>query len=313
MPADRILVLGGSGFVGRHVVNRLVADGYRVTVPTRARWRAQHLYPLPTVDLIETDVHDETVLARLATDALAVINLVGILNASGGDTFDRVHVELTRKIVDACRAVAVRRYIHMSALHADANGPSRYLRSKAEAEAIVASSGLDWTILQPSIIFGRGDAFLNLFARLARLLPVLAIGGANARFQPVHVGDVALCIVRALTLDATVNQRYPLCGPKVYTLRELVRYAAELSGVRRPIVALGPGLARLQAFALEHLPGQLMTRDNLASMQRDSTCDGPFPAVFGIAPAALEAIAPGYLSPESIHSRFDEYRGRSGR
>ncbi|HZQ60757.1 MAG TPA: complex I NDUFA9 subunit family protein [Casimicrobiaceae bacterium] len=308
MGTNTILVVGGSGFVGRHVVNRLVSQAYRVLVPTRKRDRARALFLLPTVDVIECDVGDPTVLARLATSADAVINLTGILHETRQGTFDRVHIELTREIVTACRGAGVRRLLHMSALHADPDGPSRYLRSKGDAEAIVATSGLDWTIFQPSVIFGREDRFLNLFAKLLRFMPVMMLASAGTRFAPVYVGDVAQCFVHALTDDRTVNQRYPLCGPKVYTLRELVDYAGEVSGASRPIIPLGRSLGRMQAAILERLPGPLMTRDNLASMQKDSVCDGPFPAVFGITPTALEAVAPTYLSPESIESRFDAFR-----
>jgi NADH dehydrogenase len=307
---DPILVLGGSGFVGRHVVNRLVADGRRVVVPTRLRDHARHLNVLPCVDVVEADVNAGPELARLVARAGAVVNLVGILNPSGSQTFARAHVELAQGVVAACRASGVRRVVQMSALHADPSGPSAYLRSKGEAEAAVAASGLDWTILQPSVIFGPEDRFLNLFAALLRFAPVMPLAGADAKFQPVYVGDVAECIVRALSLDATIGQRYPLCGPKVYTLRELVRYVGVTTGATRPIVPLGSRLATLQALALEHLPGTLMSRDNLASMKKDSVCGCDFPPVFGIAPQPLEAVVPSYLGASARASRYDAFRGR---
>ncbi len=308
-----VLVLGGSGFVGRHVVNRLVESDLRVVVPTRRRERAKELLPLPTVDVVEADVNDPVALTRLATDAAAVINLVGILHESDGQTFARAHVELAKTVIATCRAVGVRRLVHMSALNADPQGPSRYLRSKGEAAAAVIASGLDWTIFEPSVIFGREDSFLNLFARLARMFPVLPLAGADVKFQPVYVGDVAHCFARALALEAAIGRRYALCGPKVYSLRELVRYVAQTTGAPRPIVPLSPGLAKLQATLLEHMPGTLMTRDNLASMAKDSVCGAAFPAEFDIAPTALEAIAPSYLSPEAWHDRYDAYRVTSGR
>lgn len=313
MPASSVLVIGGGGFVGRYVVNRLVSQGYRVLVPTRRRDRARHLFLLPTVDVIETDPGDPTVLARLATGTEAVVNLAGILHETRTQTFADVHVELPRKIVAACKAAGVRRLLHMSALHADPQGPSLYQRTKGEGEAVVASSGLDWTMFQPSVIFGREDAFLNLFARLGRRLPIMAVAGASTRFAPIYAGDVAQCFVDSLDQDATVGQRYPLCGPKVYSLRDLVRYVGELTEHPRPIVGLSGGLASLQAGLLEHLPGKLMTRDNLASMQKDSVCDCPFPEVFGFAPTALEAVAPTYLSTEAVRSRYDAYRSQGGR
>jgi uncharacterized protein YbjT (DUF2867 family) len=312
MNGKPIVVLGGSGFVGRHLVSRLVADGNRVVVPTRSRERARHLILLPTVDVVEADVHDPAALARLVRGAAAAVNLVGILNEARPDDFDRVHVELPRKLIAACRDGSVPRLLHMSALNADPQGPSRYLRSKGEAEALVAASGLQWTIFQPSIIVGREDSFLNLFAKLQQLLPVIALAGAEARFQPVAVDDVANAYVRALGDDATHGQRYALCGPKVYTLRQLVAYVGELTGYRRPIVALGPGLSKLQASVLERLPGKLMSRDNLASMQRDSVCDCPFPPLLGGPPAALEAIAPTYIAAAAPTSRYGRIRSQRG-
>jgi NADH dehydrogenase len=307
-----IVVLGGTGFVGRHVIARLAAKGNRVVAPTRSRERARHLILLPTVDVIECDVHDPATLARLVGGAAAAINLVGILNESRHGDFERVHVELPRKLTAACRGAAVRRLLHMSALNADPQGPSRYLRSKGEAEGIVAASGLEWTIFQPSIIVGREDSFLNLFARLQRLLPVIALACAEARFQPVAVDDVANAYVRALADDATHGQRYPLCGPKIYTLRQLVAYVGELTGYRRPIVSLGPGLSKLQAAVLERLPGKLMSRDNLASMQRDSVCDCAFPPRLGGPPIALEAVAPTYLDAAAPRTRYGRMRSQGG-
>jgi NADH dehydrogenase len=240
----------------------------------------------------------------------AVVNLVGILNESGRETFVRAHVELAQSVVAACKASGVLRIVQMSALHADSAGPSAYLRSKGEAEAAIAASGLDWTIVQPSVIFGPEDRFLNLFATLLRFAPLMPLSRADAKFQPVYVGDVAECIVGALSLDATIGQRYPLCGPKVYTLRELVRYVGETIGATRPIIPLGPRLATLQALVLEHLPGTLMSRDNLASMKKESVCGCDFPPVFGLAPQPLESVVPTYLGAAAQASRYDAFRGR---
>lgn len=313
MEPGTILVVGGNGFVGRHLVGRLVEDGYKVVVPTRRRGNAKELNVLPTVNVVECDINRPPELRRLVDGVSAVINLVGILNESAANTFARAHVELPRNIVAACTEAGVRRLVHMSALNADPAGPSRYLRSKAEGEAAVAASRLDWTIFQPSVIFGREDRFLNLFAKLVRFAPVVPLARAEARFQPVYVGDVAECFARALPLDATLRQKYPLCGPEVYTLRDLVRYVGSLTGATRPVIALGPKLATLQAVVLEHLPGSVMSRDNLASMTKDSICGCEFPAVFGIAPQPLESIVPDYLGSDALRSRFDVYRLRGGR
>ncbi len=313
MALPTVLIVGGSGFVGRHVVTALVDAGYRVVVPTRRRAAARELFLLPTVEIVEADVRDAAVLAGLATGAAAVINLVGILNESSAQSFADIHVGITRSVIGACKAAGVARLLQMSALNADPAGPSRYLASKGEAEAAIVSSGLDWTIFQPSVIFGREDDFLNRFATFLRFFPLLPLPGADVKFQPVYVGDVAHCFAGALIDDATIGKKYRLCGPTVYTLRELVRYVGEVTGNVRPIVGLGPMLSRVQACALEMLPGTPMSRDNLLSMRRDSVCDCPFPAEFGIAPAAIEALAPAWLAPEAIRSRYDKIRAHGGR
>ena len=315
MSDNAILVLGGSGFVGRHLVARLVAAGRRVIVPTRRRERAKHLILLPTVDVVEADVHDEAALALLVRRASVVINLIGILHEPRRDAFERVHVGLARKLVAACVAAGVARLLHMSALNADPEGPSRYLRSKGEAERIVAASGLAWTIFRPSVIFGPEDSFLNLFAMLEKRMPLIPLACAGARFQPVYVEDVARAFAAAIDDDAALLGHLSLCGPKTYTLREMVAYVGELTAHKRPILPIGRGLSQLQARVLEWLPGPLMSRDNLASMERDNVCDcdGNALTKFGFAPTALEAVAPGYLATSAIKSRYDEFRAQSGR
>jgi uncharacterized protein YbjT (DUF2867 family) len=310
---ESVVVIGGSGFVGRHLVPRLVTAGYRVVVLTRRRERARHLLLLPTVEVVEADAGESPQLARIAAGAAAVVNLTGIINEVGKETFARAHIGVTQSAIDACRSAGVKRLVQMSSLNADPAGPSRYQRSKGEAEARIAASGLDWTIFQPSVIFGPEDSFLNLFAKLLRRLPVLALGSPNARFQPVYVGDVATCFVHAISDDATIGERYPLCGPTVYTLHELVRYVGEVTGAERPVLTLGPKLSKFQALALELLPGKVMSRDNLASMERDSVCNCDFPAIFGIAPTPLEVVAPAYLAPDAARSPYDDFRQHSGR
>ncbi len=254
MTQKTVLVVGGSGFVGRYIVGRLASSGHRVIVPTRRRDNARHLFLLPTVEVHEASVADADTLTRLAEGADAVINLVGILNETGRETFAAAHVGVTQRCIAACEAAGVRRFIQMSALNADAQGPSRYQRSKGEAEASIVASKLDWTIFQPSVIFGREDAFLNLFAGVLRYLPVMALAGADVRFQPVFVGDVAESFVRALELDATIGQRYPLCGPRIYTLRELVRLVGEIAETPRPIVPLGATLASCRHWCWRTCP-----------------------------------------------------------
>lgn len=321
MRMSNVLVVGGSGFVGRHVVARLAGRGYNVTVPARRRARAGHLITLPTVDVVEADVHEDATLARLVRGQDAAINLVGILQGSRGSPygpeFARAHVELPRHIVAACAAAGVRRLLHMSALGADSHGPSMYQRSKGDGEAQVRSSGLDWTIFRPSVIFGPEDKFLNMFAQLARVFPVLPVGGTAVRFQPVWVGDVADAFCNALDNGATFGRTYELAGPRIYTLRELVEFAARASGHPRPVITLPAGAARLQAMLMELAPGEpLMSRDNLDSMKVDNVASvQPFePAPeLGLQLTAMEAEAPSYLAGQGPRARLSSYRARAHR
>jgi uncharacterized protein YbjT (DUF2867 family) len=305
---DNVLVLGGSGFVGRHLVAALAGRGVLVTVPSRHRERAKHLLPLPTVDVVETDIMAPQVLNTLARGKQALINLVGVLH---GD-FERVHAELPKAVVKACRAQGVKRLLHMSALGVSAGAPSAYLRSKALGEkAVLGADDLEVTVFRPSVIFGPEDRFLNTFAALARLFPVLPLACPQARFQPVYVDDVARAMSHALEALDTNGKVYELCGPREYTLKELVELVCSITGRRRAIIGLPDRLAYLQAFVMEKLPGKLITRDNLRSMQVPNVCGGAFP--FGIGPQALEAAAPAYLAPSGPRERYPQLRWRARR
>ncbi len=296
-----ILLIGGSGFIGTHIAARLADAGYRVLVPTRRYGRARHLLVLPTVQVVEADVYDATQLDRLLQNCDAVINLVGVLHSRPGQpwgpAFERAHVELPRRIAKACLRNGVRRILHMSALGAAADGPSMYQRSKAEGEKLMFASGLDVTSFRPSVVFGADDQFLNLFAQMQRWLPLMVLGGAEAKFQPVWVGDVADAFVHALDDPATIGHIYELVGPHVYTLRELVRLAGVYSGHPRPVIALPDSMARLQAWLFEQLPGEpLISRDNIDSMKADNIGSGHYPLPPHWHPQPLEAVAPAYLS-----------------
>ncbi|MCS6995595.1 MAG: complex I NDUFA9 subunit family protein [Casimicrobiaceae bacterium] len=305
-----VLVLGGSGFVGRALIAKLARDAHRVTVLTRRRDRARELFLLPTVTVLEGNVQEPDTLARHLPGHEAVVFLIGILNERRRGDFDRVHVELVARLIDAMQRARCRRLVHMSALGAAPDAPSAYLRSKAAGEALVRSSGLDWTIFAPSVIFGAGDSFLNRFAALTSLLPPFApvlLPAADAQFQPVWVDDVARAFAHALARKQTFGQRYELVGPKRYRLRELVAYVMQLRGKRHPIIGLPDLAASALASILQHVPTQPLTPDNLASMRVPSVSDAPFPAFAGV-PAALEDIAPSYLAPQSLDDRARPFR-----
>lgn len=297
-----ILLIGGSGFVGTYLAARLAREGHHLTIPTRRPQAAAHLRVLPTAEIAVADVHDEHRLAALMRGQEAVINLVGILHggtgAPYGAGFARAHVELPKKIARAAQHAGVPRLLHMSALQADGRAPSGYLRSKAagEAAAFAVAPSVAVTVFRPSVIFGRGDSFLTLFARLLKLAPFVPLACADARFQPVWVGDVAAAFAASLTRPESLGQGYDLCGPRQYTLRELVAYAGELAGHRRLVVGLPPALATLQAWLMERLPNPPLTRDNLRSMQVPSVCGEGCTLPFGLTATPLEAVAPGYLT-----------------
>lgn len=319
MELKKVLLIGGGGFVGGWIANRLSERGIRVTIPSRHRDNAKEPILLPTVYVVNADVNDPAQLAPLMQGVDAVINLVGILHdgSSGqpfGKRFAAAHVELPKKIIAAMKQAGVRRLVHMSALKAAADAPSGYLRSKAAGEAAVlaAANELEVTVFRPSVIFGPDDSFLNTFATLLKLFPVLPLAGGAARFQPVYVGDVADAFVDCLTDGATVGQTYELCGPTAYTLRELVDYTGSLIGKRRLVIELPDTLAYLQASLLGLLPKPPMSPDNLRSMQVDSITEGRrnYP---GWQPRSLEAVAPGYLASINLKRRLDGYRCRAGR
>ncbi len=317
-----ILILGGTGFVGAHVCEKLVREGWRVTVLTRRRSNAQHLLPLPSTTVLEVDVHDEAALTRALTGQDAVVNLVAILHGTQ-ESFDKAHVALSQKLARACVAAGVEQVVHISAVGADAlqpqSAPSMYLRSKGQGEAVLMQAaigagadhgkhaGFELTILRPSVIFGADDKFINLFAKLQKIFPVMPLAGADARFQPVWVEDVATAVVRSLARvgasDAKTPRIIEVCGPDVFTLRELVQLSAQLSGVceghGRPVISLPRWMGLLQATLMELAPGQpVMSRDNLDSMQVDNVASGKLPGLpsLGITPSALRPIAQDFLA-----------------
>ena len=316
MDIASVCIVGGSGFVGRAVADHLCERGLRVRVLTRSRPRAMPIAVLPTAEIEVVDPQDAAALTRAFDDMDAVVNLVGILNEGPGHTFRACHVELPRKVVQACHGAGVQHLIHMSALGASADAPSAYQRSKAEGEgAVRAAAGmLPVTIFRPSIIFGEGGGIVDLFATLVRLSPVIPLARPDARFQPIWVEDVARCIADAVGNPRCFGKVYELGGPRTYTLREIVAFVASTLGRKRAIVGLPGPLARLQALALEMLPGKLMTRDNLRSMSVDNVTTAPFPEDFGFRPAPMESVVPGYLAGATAsRARYSRYRHYAGR
>ncbi len=311
----KLLVLGGTGFVGRHLCEKLQREGWRITVPTRRVANAVSVTHLPGVRVVQADVHDEAALVRLVAGHDAVVNLVAILHGSEA-AFERAHVRLPQVLVRACAVAGVRRLVHVSALGASQDGPSMYQRSKARGEDVLRAADLDLTILRPSVIFGSGDRFLNLFARLQAVFPFVPLAGARTRFQPVWVEDVAEAVVASLRADAvgrrSIGQIIECAGPDILTLGELVQLAGRLGSRQRPVVALPMALGRLQAWAMEWMPGEpLMSRDNLDSMAVDNVASGRAPdlASLGIRPAAVAAVAATYLGDAGPRSRLLALRG----
>jgi len=315
---QRICVLGGTGFVGTEIVERLAADQHRVLVPTRNVENGRHLKVLPTVTLVAADVHEPAALERLFQGQDTVINLVGILNESGhsGRGFDAAHRELTRKVVTACRSARVGRLLQMSALKADPAGPSHYLRTKGEAEEIIerdSGDALAWTLFQPSVIFGPDDGFVNRFAGLLKFLPVLPLAMPDSRFAPVSVDDVAEAFALALDDAETESRRFELCGPRTYTLRELVDLICATLEIRRLIIGLPEWASRLQARIFEYVPGKPLSWDNYLSLTVPSVCDSNGFGHFGIRPRSLETAMPLYIGKAGRNARYSRYRREAGR
>ena len=315
MQLKNVCVLGGSGFVGSAIVAKLQAAGYVVKVLTRRRDTAKHLLLLPSVQVVECNVFDPQSLTTALKGADVVINLVGILHQSRRLSFDLVHHQLPTQLVKICGNLGIKRLLHMSSLRADEHAPSQYLRSKAAGEAALnaARDQINITIFKPSIIFGAGDSFINLFAGLIKFLPVVLLAKPKAKFQPVWVEDVASCFVQSIPNRKTYGQSYELAGPKVYTFRELVQLVASTLGKKRPIVGLNDSLSYVQAFAMELLPIKLMSRDNLRSMEVDSVSADSIAKGFCLEPAMLETVIPEYLIDQTPRGAYDGFRKHAAR
>ncbi|HET7370567.1 MAG TPA: complex I NDUFA9 subunit family protein [Gammaproteobacteria bacterium] len=314
-----LCILGGTGFVGRHLTARLVDAGYHVKILTRDPSRHRDLLVLPTVKLVRADVHDPATLKREFEAVGAVINLVGILNERGhnGAGFEHVHVELTRKVLDACRETHVPRLLQMSALGANPASASHYQRTRGEAAQLLplTADGVPaTTVFEPSVIFGPQDTFINRFVRLLKLSPgILFLPCPDARLAPVYVGDVAEAFVRSLTRRDTVGERFALYGPDTYTMREIVKYTARMIGVHRAVIGLPDWASRLMANILEYAPGKPFSRDNYLSFKAGGVDAESGLAALGIEPASLEAEIPNYLAADNQRGRYNHYRAVAGR
>ena len=312
MHTSHICILGGTGFVGGHLATRLCQKNVKLTLLVRNAERAKHLSVLPGLNVIECDIFNPQQLEKQLKNIDVVINLVGILNERGhnGDGFRRTHLELPRRILDACHHQKVSRILHISALNADANtGPSHYLRSKGDGENHLHTfaGNCAVTSFRPSVIFGPGDSFFNRFAKLLRLSPGLfPLACGHARFAPVFVGDVVDAIIQAIDNKSTYGKRYDLCGPEDFTLNELVSYTAQILGKQTYIMNLPGVLARLQAQLLEFMPGKPFSIDNYNSLKVDSVCNNGQRM-----PTPISAIVPWYLGKPS--QQMDIYRRNVGR
>ncbi len=313
-------MLGGTGFVGRHLAATLVDAGYRVRIPTRNRERNRSLLVLPGVELLNADIHDGQSLSRLVRGCDAVVNLVGILHETprDGRGFHRAHVALVEKAIDACLQAGVERYVQMSALKANADhGPSYYLQSKGSGERVIkklAGDSLKYTILQPSVIFGPDDSFTRLFARLLTIFPVLPIARADARFAPVYVGDVAAAVAAVLADAETTGKTLQIYGPEILSLREIVAMIAKAIGKRRAIIGLPNWLGAVQAWVFDYIvPGRLLTLDNFRSLAVASVGTDDGLGELGIEPQSMRVLLPALLGDGGLQGTLSTYRQLAGR
>ncbi len=315
MTIKQVCVIGGAGFVGSSIVRKLDAAGYQVKVLTRHRERAKHLLLLPHVQVQTCHLNDTAALTHCLKGCDAVINLVGILHETKQHTFESVHHQLPKRIARICQDLGIKRLIHMSALQSSASAPSQYLRSKANGEAALSAFHkiINITIFKPSVIFGRGDSFLNLFASLIKVMPIIFLAKPAAKFQPIWVEDVATIFVNSLQNDDTYAKSYDLAGPSIYSLRELVQKVMRVLNKQRPIIGLTDKLSMVQAWLLECLPIKLMSRDNVRSMAIDSVALAPMASEIALSLTPIDAVLPEYIINKTPRGAYDQFRAAAGR
>lgn len=308
MAAQQLVILGGTGFVGSHLIPRLAADGHRIVVLSRNREQHRELSVLPGVSIRSADVYDDDALRMHLTGADAVINLIGILNPRRQHSFQRAHVDMARRLIAACETSGVKRLHQMSSLKAG-QGLSKYLKTRGEAEALVKASTLDWTIYQPSVIFGRGDGLVSRFSTLLRRMPVFPLARAKSRMAPTWVGDVSEAITRCVNGHPLSHRRsFELFGAEVLTLGEIVRSIRDCIGVRTPIMHLPDSLGRVQAQVAELLPGKPFSLDNFRSLRTDSVGKVDGYAALGIIQQPFTPWLPQLLLEPARQRRLNEAR-----
>lgn len=311
MTTRRYVILGGTGFIGSHLLATLAATGCQVTVLSRNRELGRAVSVLPNVRTVSTDVYDRRALERHFAGHDAVINLVGILNETGGATFTHAHVDLTATAIAACRQVGIRRFHQMSSLNAGERA-SKYLKTRGEADTQVRNSGLDWTIYRPSVVYGAGDGLVFRFLKLLQLAPVLPLAQPHAKFAPVWVGDVANAIARCLTDRTSIGKVFELYGPDTLELVDIVRAIRDAAGLQRGVLPLPAAFGRLQGLVAEWLPGKPFSRDNYASLSLDSVGDQEGLAHLGITPRRFRAMLPELLGRHAHARQLDRARATQG-
>lgn len=314
----KVLILGGSGFVGSHLTRRLAREGHRVSVGTRYAPGCKHLWVVPQATIRQFDPFDAERLAEELRGHDVAINLIGILNERGfgGSGFRRVHVELVERIIDACVEADVPRLIQMSGLNAG-RGESHYLRTRGEGEARVRAADRDGrvagTILRASTIFGPDDSFLNRFATLLKISPVLPLARPKAKFAPVFVDDVVEAFMRVLAEEDTAGRTYELCGSEEWALIDIVRWLRDQLDLKRAVIGLPDLLGRLQGMAFDFVPGKPFSSDNFKSLLLDSLCQQDGFEELGIRPWGMAERAPAWLRSVDKQARYQQFRRRARR
>lgn len=308
MPAKKIILLGGSGFIGSHLVSALSRQGYQITVPCRRPYRLNHFKLLPGLTLVEANILDPQQLQNLFKGQDFAINLLGILNETGNNSFQQIHVDFVKNLLQACDQNSLSHLLHLSALGADQeSGSSLYLRSKGEGENLLHSFSrgkLQVTSFQPSVVFGEGDQFINRFASILKFCRgFFPLACSNSRMAPVYVNDLVDKMISAINQADSFGKRYTVCGPEVFTLRQIVEKIIQQLNVSCSVLPLNNKLSKLQARILQVLPGKLMTLDNYDSLQTDSVCTQD-----SSCPTSLSHYLKGISCLFNSKKEYDEYR-----